>query len=143
MQEEIFQIKFPNALAKALFGNELLPSVTSSKPFLNWQSNPYSVYTVMMIDPDAPSRKNPKNRDFLHWLVVNIPGNDVNRGKEVVSYFGPKPPFGTGLHRYYLLAYKQSSKTIRLAEINSRAKLSMRTEAKMQSHINTNQYKIT
>ena len=27
-----------------------------------------------MVDPDAPSRKNPTAAQWLHWLVVNIPG---------------------------------------------------------------------
>lgn len=31
-------------------------------------------------DPDAPSRKRPKNRSFQHWIVGNIPGNNVSAG---------------------------------------------------------------
>ena len=27
-----------------------------------------------MVDPDAPSRDNPTAAQWLHWLVVNIPG---------------------------------------------------------------------
>ena len=27
-------------------------------------------------DPDAPSRSNPIYREFVHWVVVNIPGNE-------------------------------------------------------------------
>ncbi|KHJ89384.1 phosphatidylethanolamine-binding protein [Oesophagostomum dentatum] len=57
--------------------------------------------------PDAPSRKNPVARDFLHWLVVNIPGSHVRYGEEIVSYMGPKPPAGSGPHRYFILVYKQ------------------------------------
>lgn len=28
-------------------------------------------------------------RYFLHWLVVNLPGVDVNRGEVVTPYMGP------------------------------------------------------
>ena len=33
------------------------------------------------LDPDAPSRAKPSRREFLHWLVVNIPGNDIGQGE--------------------------------------------------------------
>ncbi|VDM81892.1 unnamed protein product [Strongylus vulgaris] len=59
-------------------------------------------------DPDAPSRKKPMLRDYLHWVVVDVPGSHLKYGKELVSYMGPHPPSGTGLHRYYFLVYKQS-----------------------------------
>ena len=41
------------------------------------------------VDPDAPSPDAPKFRYFLHWLVTNIPGVDVQRGDVVVDYMGP------------------------------------------------------
>ena len=34
-----------------------------------------------MVDPDAPSRDNPTAAQWLHWLVVNIPG----RRREVLE----------------------------------------------------------
>ncbi|VDK57618.1 unnamed protein product [Cylicostephanus goldi] len=61
-----------------------------------------------MSDPDAPSRKRPSLRDYLHWVVIDVPGSHVKQGKELVSYMGPAPPSGTGLHRYYFLVYKQT-----------------------------------
>ena len=60
-----------------------------------------------MVDPDAPSRQNPNMREWHHWLVVNMPGTNVNSGETLTEYVGPEPPRGTGLHRYVLLAYKQ------------------------------------
>ncbi len=35
----------------------------------------------MDADPDAPSRKEPKFREWHHYLVVNIPGTDVSKGE--------------------------------------------------------------
>ena len=49
-----------------------------------------------VVDPDAPSRANPKAGEWHHWLVVNIPGGDVSKGEEKTQYFGSGPPKGTG-----------------------------------------------
>lgn len=62
-----------------------------------------------MVDPDAPSRKDPKFRSWRHWLVVNIPGNDVRSGEVKTKYMGSAPPHGSGLHRYIFLLFKQES----------------------------------
>ena len=43
----------------------------------------------LQVDPDAPSPDNPKFRYFLHWIVANIPGVDVQRGDVIVDYMGP------------------------------------------------------
>ena len=57
----------------------------------------------MHVDPDAPSRKEPKYREWRHWVVVNIPGGDVSKGEVCAEYVGAGPPKGTGLHRYVIL----------------------------------------
>ncbi|GJQ70411.1 hypothetical protein Trydic_g22840 [Trypoxylus dichotomus] len=67
-------------------------------------------YLLVMTDPDAPSRSNPKFREWHHWLVGNIPGSNVNKGEMLSEYVGAGPPKGTGLHRYVLLVYKQPGK---------------------------------
>ena len=36
---------------------------------------------LIVTDPDAPSRAEPSIREVLHWLVVNVPGNDINKGE--------------------------------------------------------------
>ena len=41
-----------------------------------------------MVDPDAPSRDNPTAAQWLHWLVVNIPGRREILGlKEHLTLF--------------------------------------------------------
>ena len=49
-----------------------------------------------LIDPDAPSRSNPVNGEILHWMVINIPGNDISKGEGIVAYRGSGAPQGTG-----------------------------------------------
>ncbi|KAG9339618.1 hypothetical protein JZ751_023509 [Albula glossodonta] len=65
------------------------------------------LYTLAMTDPDAPSRKDPKFREWHHFLVVNIKGNDISSGCVMSDYVGSGPPKGTGLHRYVWLVYEQ------------------------------------
>jgi len=48
------------------------------------------------VDPDAPSRADPKWGEWRHWLVVNIPGCDVSKGEALSVYIGSGPPQGTG-----------------------------------------------
>ncbi|KAH7698134.1 Protein D2 [Aphelenchoides avenae] len=62
-----------------------------------------------MVDPDAPSPNDPSARSWVHWLVVNVLGNDIAQGQVIQEYNGPTPPTGSGLHRYVLLAYEQPS----------------------------------
>lgn len=62
-------------------------------------------YTLLATDPDAPSPSNPSRREWLHWMVTNIPGGGgVERGKQVVPYMGPAPP--EGVHRYVFMLFK-------------------------------------
>ncbi|XP_021929653.1 protein D2-like isoform X2 [Zootermopsis nevadensis] len=91
-------------------GNELTPTKVKDPPTVNWGADDGSYYLLCMTDPDAPSRKDPKFREWHHWLVGNIPGNDVSQGETLSEYVGSGPPKGTGLHRYVFLVYKQPGK---------------------------------
>ena len=70
------------------------------------QIDPEGCYTLVMIDPDAGAGKGRETGlYFLHWLVVNISGGALERGKTIVSYFPPSPP--SGKHTYIFQLYKQ------------------------------------
>lgn len=86
----------------------MTPTQVQNIPVVDWQADPNQLYTLLMVDPDAPSRAEPKRRSFKHWAVVNIPGKDVAKGDCVAEYIGAGPPNGTGLHRYVFLVYKQN-----------------------------------
>lgn len=60
-------------------------------------------------DPDAPNGKDGKF-EVKHWLVGNIPGNDIKKGEVFAEYRGSGAPKGTGLHRYIFLVFKQNGK---------------------------------
>ena len=52
-----------------------------------WDATFNSYYSLIMIDLDAPSRVNPSYGNILHWLVVNIPGSQINQGEVKAEYF--------------------------------------------------------
>lgn len=95
---------------KVRLGNELTPTDVLEAPKLAWEAEKEAFYTICMTDPDAPSRQNPKFREWLHWLVGNIRANDVDHGEVLADYVGAVPPKETGLHRYVLLLFRQQWK---------------------------------
>lgn len=58
-------------------------------------------YTLILTDPDAPSRAEPKLREWVHWVRVNIPGDNLpcdgeDGGDDLKTYVGSAPPADTG-----------------------------------------------
>ncbi|XP_075221506.1 uncharacterized protein LOC142324552 isoform X3 [Lycorma delicatula] len=76
-------------------GNHVIPSLAKQPPYLNWFDDWNKYYSVMMIDPDAPTIEHPIHRHWLHWLVVNSKGDKVHKGDIVAEYVGPCPQRGT------------------------------------------------
>nr|ACN54547.1 mother of FT and TFL1-like protein [Physcomitrium patens] len=107
-------------------GCQMMPSATAQAPeiHLSDKSGGNNLYTLIMIDPDAPSPSEPTLREWLHWIVTDIPGNSggsemtsgfprLNEliapskscGRELVPYMGPRPP--VGIHRYIFVLFRQ------------------------------------
>jgi len=63
-------------------GKELRPTEASSRPSLvQWSSaDEGKKYSLVMVDPDAPSREKPTQRNWLHWLLTNVAGRDLKGG---------------------------------------------------------------
>ncbi|KAH6933139.1 hypothetical protein HPB50_012490 [Hyalomma asiaticum] len=108
----IFEAKFK--AGEIAMGNHFTPEQASSAPSgIEFPRTEGATYAIAMLDPDAPSRRDPKFRPILHWLVVNVEAGDVKKpvnyksGTELYRYRGPRPPMGSGPHRYVFLAYKQ------------------------------------
>lgn len=92
------------------FGNILKPSQVRDIPTINYHVWGKKCYTLAMLDPDAPSRQNPFEKAFVHWLVGNIPGTNVGQGDTLAEYIGSAPPENSGFHRYAFLVYEQTCK---------------------------------
>ncbi|XP_033344378.1 protein D2-like [Bombus vosnesenskii] len=97
------------------FGNELTPTETQTIPEIHYKHEGGVLYTLVMTDPDVPTRKG-YNREFRHWLVGNIPEENVAKGEVLAEYVGPAPPKGSGKHRYVFLVYKQNQGSITFDE---------------------------
>ncbi|KAL5285390.1 PEBP1.2 family protein [Megaselia abdita] len=100
------KVSYPQGL-EVLMGNVLTPMQVIPIPSVNYEAEEGSLYTLLMTDPDAPSKQNKMWGEARHWLVVNIPGNDVSKGQTVIEYVGSGPPKDTGLHRYIFFVFKQ------------------------------------
>lgn len=107
--QELAEVNFSNGI-KVEMGKELTPTQVKKPPTVKWAAKESEYYTLAMVDPDAPSRENPKFREWHHWLVGNIQGGDMNKSEVLSDYIGSGPPKGTGLHRYVFLVYKQPEK---------------------------------
>jgi Raf kinase inhibitor-like YbhB/YbcL family protein len=87
-------------------------------PPLRWTPVPGAqAYALIVEDPDAP-----RELPFVHWLAWNIPGETTRLPEGIANaahpvsphgltqgkndngshgWFGPRPPAGHGVHRYY------------------------------------------
>lgn len=117
---------------KASLGNTLKPKDLQDPPSIRLKDLVASTtclrrsstsLVIVITDPDAPSRDDPKWSEFCHWIAVgplvtaDCPISDeqtqihgccssVSLGplEDVVSYTPPAPPEKTGKHRYVILA---------------------------------------
>ncbi|XP_059622280.1 protein D3-like [Phlebotomus argentipes] len=102
-------------LNRVSLGEELTPSAVRNPPVvvkcLLCGISLRGFYTLVLIDPDAPSRDNPFEANFLHFMAVNIPGHRfthaLHQGETVAEYMGAIPGQNTGHHRYIFLLYRQ------------------------------------
>ncbi|KAG0484650.1 hypothetical protein HPP92_008729 [Vanilla planifolia] len=88
-------------------GCDLRPSAISNHPKVEVGGDDLRVlYTLVMVDLDAPSPSNPTLREYLHWLVTDIPSTtNTNFGRELVCYESPRPV--AGIHRIVFALFRQ------------------------------------
>lgn len=98
-------------------GEKLDYKIAKEQPIVKYSgSRNEKFYTIMMVDPDVPSYKNPVEKEWRYWVVGNIPGNILREGLKVsdlanttvlTAYNGPMPGVATSWHRYYFKVYEQ------------------------------------
>ncbi|KAJ3751378.1 PEBP-like protein [Lentinula detonsa] len=77
-------------------------------------------YTLVMTDPDAPSRADPKYRQFRHWVITGLKSPPTSQNPSgtasltalkteasTTPYRPPGPPPGSGPHRYCFLLFQE------------------------------------
>ncbi|XP_050051686.1 protein D1-like [Dermacentor andersoni] len=120
----------PVALLKVAYGTTsvtingtLTPEETAEVPAvaLVGAINCMPPFSLVMLDPDAPSREHPTLRSWLHWMVVNAESTRrLDKGEVAMPYNGPTPPEGSGPHRYVFLAFCQGGKRVGVMKFQSR-----------------------
>lgn len=86
----------------------------NNQPIIKFNKKHNKLYTIMIVDPDAPSYNNSIYRFWLHLLIVN---NDDT----IIKYQPPNPPKDSGFHRYYILIFEQYNKINNIINIKSRS----------------------
>ncbi|KAI3867860.1 hypothetical protein MKX03_031319 [Papaver bracteatum] len=88
-------------------GGELKSSAVAENPRAKIGGDDLrTFYTLVMVDPDSPSPSDPSLREYLHWLVTDIPGTTgATYGHEIVTYEAPNPT--VGIHRYVFVLFQQ------------------------------------
>ncbi|CAK9209406.1 unnamed protein product [Sphagnum troendelagicum] len=110
---DAFPFIFPVSFNESLFQNQ-----TSAAPHVEVLGDGefpfFGCYTLLMVDPDAPSPTNTSISEVIHWIVTNIPW-DLSPLSEITTppanvvlpYIPPTPI--AGRHRYTLLLYEQQT----------------------------------
>ncbi|XP_072153879.1 uncharacterized protein [Bemisia tabaci] len=89
----IFMFKISYKRNESLrMGFKVDPALMQHVPWIAWPTEAGVFYTLLMIDPDVPVRKNPAEAQRLHWLVGNIPRENPHHGETITSYIGPISP---------------------------------------------------
>ncbi len=129
------ELSFANK--KIEYNDKLTKQASSSKPKIEFVKEPGKLYSIITIDPDAPSSSNPIYKYFLHMLVVN--NSDI-----IMEWTGPDPPIGSNTHRYYTCVFEQVSPIdINKISINSRPKFDLNTFVKSNNLVIKGCFKFT
>jgi phosphatidylethanolamine-binding protein (PEBP) family uncharacterized protein len=75
-------------------------------------NNDRHTHTLIIVDESAPYPGDPYKSPYLHYLVVNIPGDKLKDGTGLIDYIPPNPPEDdTGsipIHEYNIYLFTQS-----------------------------------
>jgi|688.fasta_scaffold299961_3 phosphatidylethanolamine-binding protein (PEBP) family uncharacterized protein len=72
------------------------------KPQIKFNIPANKYYTILMVDPDAPSPDDNYYKHWLHWMIIN--------NNETVIDFKPSSPPPGKPHRYYIYLMEQLNK---------------------------------
>ncbi|XP_023936620.2 39S ribosomal protein L38, mitochondrial [Bicyclus anynana] len=90
------------------YGNVIKPAEALESPIVSYESDGNTLWTLALTNLDGHLKENDK--EYVHWLIANIPGNSIEKGDVIVDYLRPFPLKGTGCHRYTFVLYKQDSR---------------------------------
>ncbi|XP_038067956.1 39S ribosomal protein L38, mitochondrial-like [Patiria miniata] len=89
-------------------GNFVAPTEAFQAPAVFFDSPEDNLWTLLLANPDGHLLDN--NKEYIHWLVGNIPGNQLGQGDEIFDYLPPFPAQGTGYHRFVFVLFQQDGR---------------------------------
>ncbi|TRY70423.1 hypothetical protein TCAL_16402, partial [Tigriopus californicus] len=72
---------YPSGVAPILPGTRLFTQNLQDAPYIGYDNDPNSLYTIMVVDVDSRQSGN-----LFHWMRVNIPGGNIQEGTDVFDY---------------------------------------------------------
>merc|ERR1712106_1041870 len=108
--------------SRAGLGDTVKTGQMAERPVVSWNGDSSSLYTVIIVDQGIERLE---GKQFIHWMVTNIPGSNIEKGAEVMQYIEPFSfEFGSNgqldpngkAHPMLVLVYKQPG-TVEVEEI--------------------------
>ncbi|KAI0084595.1 PEBP-like protein [Irpex rosettiformis] len=126
----LFSIIYPGG-NEVILGNELSTNDTAEEPDISFAPLSMPVeqadsegdevaYTLVMFDPDVPTRADPQYKTFRHWVITGLqsPADSsaatansaaLKIHPSVTPYRPPGPRPASGVHRYTFLLFQEPS----------------------------------
>ena len=120
-------ITYPKYHEAVLLGNDIPVKAVQKRPTFTFHSlDPQldiaknSTFTLVLTDPDAKSRDDPKWSEMCHWIMTNLttpipepPPQLFKKAGELKGYKPPGPPPKTGAHRYVFVLLEGDSSDVK------------------------------
>ncbi|XP_072153910.1 protein D1 isoform X3 [Bemisia tabaci] len=74
---------------KVPFGGLIPFDQAGNRPILKWDERD-AFYTIIMTDPDSPSRSDPRLSELQHWIIGNVYRRNISSGETFAEYTGPR-----------------------------------------------------
>ncbi|KAL4946940.1 phosphatidylethanolamine-binding protein [Aspergillus filifer] len=93
-------------------GNLFRVSEVKSAPTISFaaevSASETTTYTLLHIDPDAPTPDDPKFAYWRHWVVTGLkPADGISDAPALTAYLGPGPKDDSRPHRYLFLLFQE------------------------------------
>lgn len=120
-------LAYPKFHETVLLGNDIPVQAIQTRPTFTFHSidttttrAKNSSFTLVLTDPDAKSRDNPKWSEMCHWILTNLttpvsepPPKSSRESGELKGYKPPGPPPKTGAHRYVFVLLQGYSSDVK------------------------------
>lgn len=113
-------------------GTEVLQNLSQTMPTIAVKPSVMEanrLYTVLIVDRDAPNGDIPSRSPLIHMALGNITSTALTNGinsenlppQTIVwfAYSGPQPPAGSYCHRYYVQVYEQALNVIPVLNVTA------------------------